>query len=274
MSTPIPSFDHPTLQRLCKVLADAGTHGELGDLLDDLGVADPGAGSKTRRLLVALSARQQQDRCANNVVAFMQRIMKPVRFVGREEVYESLRARLNGVLIFAGLEMAADGGLRRAAPARTLDEARGRADRLRAELERRRVHADVLRFCTPELLQENYFHAVFEATKSVADKLRAKTALSGDGAQVVDEACGMPRGMLPRLAFNTLRTEWGKSEHSGLANLMKGMFGTFRNTTAHAPKITWRVDERDALDLLSLASLVHRRLDAAVDLRQVSRPAS
>ncbi|HEY4636890.1 MAG TPA: TIGR02391 family protein, partial [Burkholderiales bacterium] len=27
------------------------------------------------------------------------------------------------------------------------------------------MHPDVLRFCRPELVQKNYFHAVFEATK-------------------------------------------------------------------------------------------------------------
>jgi uncharacterized protein (TIGR02391 family) len=45
---------------------------------------------------------------------------------------------------------------------------------------------------------------------------------------------------------------------------MKGMFGAFRNVTAHAPKICWNVTEQDALDLLTIASLVHRRLDSAV----------
>lgn len=45
-------------------------------------------------------------------------------------------------------------------------------------------------------------------------------------------------------------------------NLLKGMFGTFRNVTA--PKIHWNITEQDAMDLLTLCSLLHRRLDAAV----------
>jgi uncharacterized protein (TIGR02391 family) len=47
-------------------------------------------------------------------------------------------------------------------------------------------------------------------------------------------------------------------------NLMKGMFGAFRNVTAHAPRISWEITEQDALDLLTIASLLHRRLDAAI----------
>ncbi|WP_257976691.1 TIGR02391 family protein [Vibrio parahaemolyticus] len=47
------------------------------------------------------------------------------------------------------------------------------------------------------------------------------------------------------------------------------MFGTFRNTTAHAPKVTWLIDERDALDILSMVSLVHRRLDKAIEAKKM-----
>jgi len=46
-------------------------------------------------------------------------------------------------------------------------------------------------------------------------------------------------------------------------NLFVGTFGTFRNVTAHGPKISWPIFEEDALDLLTLVSFLHRRLDAA-----------
>ena len=47
-------------------------------------------------------------------------------------------------------------------------------------------------------------------------------------------------------------------------NLMKGMFGTVRNVTAHAPRVSWQTTEQDALDLLTIASFLHRRIDDAV----------
>ena len=46
-------------------------------------------------------------------------------------------------------------------------------------------------------------------------------------------------------------------------NLLRGMFGTFRNVTALAPKVTWPIPRQDALDLLSLVSYMHRRIDTA-----------
>ena len=45
--------------------------------------------------------------------------------------------------------------------------------------------------------------------------------------------------------------------------LAKGLFSAVRNPTAHAPKVAWAVERQDALDILTLVSLLHRRLDAA-----------
>jgi uncharacterized protein (TIGR02391 family) len=128
----------------------------------------------------------------------------------------------------------------------------------------RNVHSDMLRFRREELLQDNFFHAVFEAAQSVADKIREKSGLTTDGARLVDEAFGFKAGSHPVLALNTLQTETEKSEHRGLTNLLKGVFGTLRNTTAHAPKIKRIITEQDAFDMLTLTSLLHRRLDETV----------
>lgn len=155
-----------------------------------------------------------------------------------------------------------DGRIYRAAAVQTLAEAEKRARSLSTKLLDRGVHAEVFRFCGAEFLQENYFHAVFETTKSVADRLRTLTGLKGDGAGLVDEACSLSKAM-PPLAFNLLRDETEQNEHKGLAMLMKGMFSAFRNTTAHTPKVKWPISEDDALDIMSLASMIHRRLDKA-----------
>lgn len=264
----IPSFSDVHLERICDVLADTTTGltgSDIGRLLRDLGMLDPMPRmTKRHRLHEALRKRQQQDRCGNLVVEFIQRAMNPVRYTGNSVHFEAKRNELNEVLAFSGLFMGEDGKLRRQTPARTLTEAEERAGRLRASLLRRGVHGDVLAFCRSELLQKNYFHAVFEATKSVADKIRSRTGLAGDGAELVDRAFGLGKSGMPLLAFNSLQSETERSEHAGMMNLMKGMFGAFRNVTAHAPKIYWEVSEQDALDLLTIASLLHRRLDDAV----------
>ena len=118
----------------------------------------------------------------------------------------------------------------------------------------------MLRFCQEELLDDNYFHAVLEAVKSVADKLRSRTGLADDGASLVDHAFA---GDPPMLAINPLETEPEKGEQRGFANLVKGTFGMFSSPVAHAAHIHWPVGKDDAEDLLSLVSLIHHRIDAA-----------
>jgi uncharacterized protein (TIGR02391 family) len=116
-------------------------------------------------------------------------------------------------------------------------------------------------FCRAELLNDNYFHAVLEAVKSVGDKLRSKTGLLDDGAALVNRALG---GDLPMLAINPRSTKSEQDEQRGFATLINGVFGMFRYPTAHEAKIKWTMRQEDAEDLLSLVSLIHRRLDTAI----------
>lgn len=270
---PIPTIDTEVLRSLCNILADTSTGltgGEIGSLLCSCGINDLSPGiTKRRRLFEALNAKQATDRCANNVVAFIQQAMNPARHVGENDYFEGQRSQLNEVFSFAGLELGEDGKIGVVTPVSTLAEAAQRADQLRRILRERDIHPDVLRFCREELLVNNYFHTVFEATKSVAEKIRQKTGLTTDGSELVDTAFAF-KTQYPHLALNSLQTESEKSEQKGFMNLLKGLFGTFRNTTAHAPKITWPIDKQDALDILSLVSLVHRRIDSATEARRMA----
>ncbi len=265
---PIPPIEKELLRSLCKILGDdILTGGKIGQLLLENGVPDPLSKSTKRdRLFEALNQKQQHDRCANKVIAVIQQAMSPVCYVDSMDDFERHRSKLNEVLAFAGLQLCEDGKIVDSKPVTTLRQASQRADELRIILHDRNVHADVLRFCREELLVNNYFHAVFEATKSIAEKIRKRTGLATDGSDLVDTAFSF-NNHIPYLALNALKNESEKSEQKGFINLLKGLFGAFRNTTAHAPKITWPIDKQDALDILSLVSLVHRRIDQAVDAR-------
>ncbi|MFL1377326.1 TIGR02391 family protein, partial [Nocardiopsis protaetiae] len=122
----------------------------------------------------------------------------------------------------------------------------------------------VIRYCEEEILRQSVFHAVFEATKGLAERLREMSGSTLDGADLVDH-CFSTRRQPPLVRINGFATESEISEHKGFANLLKGVFGTFRNPPAHTPRATagWRIPEPDALDLFSTLSFMHRRLDTA-----------
>ena len=180
-----PVFDEPILQAICEILGDTQTGltgSEIGQTLERCGIEDPFPSyTKRIRLFEALKRRQQQDKCGNLIVGFIYQAMHPARYTGNPTIFEDRRSSLNKVLAFAGYTLLEEGKLQPVSTAKTLTEAQERAHQLRRELIDRQVHSDVLKFCQAELLQDNYFHAVFEATKSVAEKIRQMTGLTEDG---------------------------------------------------------------------------------------------
>ncbi len=271
-----PPFSSEHLEAIAKVLADTAeglTGSEIAHTLAKCRVQDvDSTNTKWKRLYHAFAAAQGARGDSNHIVGFIHHAMKPVRWSGKRQEFERLRTRLNGPLAFCGLELHEDGCVRRADTVATLTEAERRANRLRSTLEDRNVHSDVLLFCRAELLQENFFHAVLEATKSVANKIRTKTGLTSDGAALARDAFGTGQKGIPVLAINDLSNETEVGEQRGFTNLVVGLFGTLRNPTAHAEKTYWPITEQDALDILSLVSLVHRKLDTARPTNAPSPP--
>ncbi len=261
----VPSFPEGQVEALSKLLGECGSGSDISRVLSDRGLVESsGESTKWRRLYAVFLQSQRQHRCATHVLAFIQAFLTPARFVGRSEEFEGRRQELNSILAFSGLEYGKDGEFRAIAKARTLDEAEARARTIRAKFQGRRIHPEVLKYCRAELLQDNYFHAVFEAAKGLAQRIRVMSSMHGDGAALVDHAFAIER---PLLAFNALQTETERSEHKGFASLLKGCFAAVRNPLAHEPKILWQ-GEDDAADYLSLISLLHRKLDDCVPTRR------
>jgi uncharacterized protein (TIGR02391 family) len=263
MTTKIPTFSASAIEQISRVLGETVTGGEIGPLLHQCRIEEQPSESNTkwRRMRSTLSAQQNADGCANAVCQFIMAVMDPVRLVNTPDFFESSRSDLNKILAFYGLSLSKQGKLSLTSKATTLDEAEEKAKTLRHKLQGRHVHSEVLKYCRSELIQNNYFHAVLEAAKGIAERIRSMTGLTTDGAALFDEAFATHR---PLLALNKLETESEQSEQKGFVNLLKGIFGAFRNPHAHTPKVVWKLEEKDAIDLLTMVSYVHRKLDVCV----------
>ncbi len=249
------------IERLAKALGECGTGSDITRVLGSRGLNDDsGESTKWRRLNGIFLSLQRQDQCANRILDFTKSFLNPVRFVGCEEAFEQHRGELNAVLAFSGLELGADGQFRKREPVKTLGEAERRVRTIHAKFQGRRLHPEVLKYCKAELMQANYFHAVFEAVKGLAQRIRDMTGIHADGADLVDRVFSIKQ---PMLAMNTLQTDTEQSEHKGFATLLKGCFGAIRNPLAHKPKILWQ-GEDDAADYFTLISLLHKKLDDCV----------
>jgi len=260
----IQPFDSQKLEAACRVLADTErglTGSEIGCLIQDCRIEDVSPGmTKWKRLFNALAEAQKKYQVGNHLIMFINRALDPVSYARNKEQFEWRRSELNVVLSFSGFSVREDGKVICTQKETTLKGARARAGALRAILEDRGAHTEVFKYCRAELLEENYFHAVLEGIKGVAQRIRDMSSLTTDGAELVNAAFSVKS---PILAINPLVTETEQSEQKGFRNILVGLFGAVRNPTAHAPKVSWPMTEQDALDIFALLSFVHRKLDNA-----------
>ncbi|MFD2164509.1 TIGR02391 family protein [Paradesertivirga mongoliensis] len=256
-----PPINGSVLEGISKVLGDTSnglTGTEIGKFLQEVYIPDVDpTNTKWKRLFNAFVSFQNHKQLSNNILTFINKSMNPARFIGRRAQFEDSIYELNKRLCFIGLELTENGTFKRVTEVRSISEAEQKANRLKSKLQQRNAHSTIFTYCDAELLADNYFHAVFEATKSIAEAIRLRTGLTEDGSELIDKAFSIKN---PMIKINDLSSETKESEHKGFANLIKGVFGMFRNTTAHSPKVIWEITEEDALDILSTISLIHRRL--------------
>lgn len=196
----------------------------------------------------------------SNIYRFIENSLDPVNFTSEEKrsKYQFLFQETNKVLLLNGLEIQDNGKIIETIKAETLDDVDIRIKSLEQKLSDRNIHEEVKKYCIKDYLRKDYFDAVFEAAKGVAQRVRDITGLSSDGGTLFQNAFSKKD---PYLYFNLLKNESEISEFTGLKELLESIFHLVRNPQAHTPKINWRIEEEKALDILTLISLAHKYLD-------------
>lgn len=230
MARNLPALDQPLLEQIARIVGDTA-HGltgpEIGVLLGTLNFPDEGPNqTKWKRIYNSLVTLHNKHGVGNHAIQLVNDVMSPARYVANPDKFQFRQTALNAVLVFAGYYVRDDGKVCHTTPASTLTEALARADRLGEQLRKRNVHARVLDFCKAELVQSNYFHAVFEAMKSIKTRINELSAVAGDGAQLVDATFGVASG--PIIAINDLASQTDEGEQKGFVHLLKGLFGMIR----------------------------------------------
>lgn len=250
------------LESICGMIADTNeglTGTEITKILADCKMTDNSPMlNKRTRLYNAFVHYQNASQCSNGILKFLSHAMHPARYMNNNELFQYRLNEVNKRLSFIGLELTKEAKYKKVTAARTLTEAQERASHYKSKLELRNIHPEVFKYCNEELVQENYFHSVFEGVKSVAQRLRDNTGVYADGNTLVDVVFSTAN---PLLKINPLLTSTQRSEHLGLSNVIKGLFGIIRNPTAHTPKIKFVIDEGEALDIMTIVSYVHKKLD-------------
>ncbi len=282
MKTKAPDLDQSHIRAIADVLGETGlgfSNREIEELLATCRMHDPVAELKSNeyiyrgmnkrdRIYNAFVDGVNKSQKPNIVYKFIKEAMQPARHLNKAGRHQYFMGALNEILSLVGLKIGEDAQYRQIKTASTPAEATKRALSLKSILIERNTHPAVLKFCQAELLEDNYFHAVLEAAKSLGQVIRDKSGLKGDGVRLIEEAFNTSKGRsYPVLAINKFESDTDTSEHYGLMNIIIGVFKMFRNPTAHEPKIYWPINEQDALEILGTISFAHRKLDNAFKTR-------
>ena len=79
----------------------------------------------------------------------------------------TLRDKINQQLAFCGYKYNEDGKFSKTPKASRITDVEIKANNLKVEIEKHKAHSEILNYCKAELLQNNYFHAVFEANNGL-----------------------------------------------------------------------------------------------------------
>ena len=265
MAKELPLTDG-VLQGLARIMGDTadGLKGsEIGRYLQMAQMVDctPGI-TKWQRLFNAFAKYQNTTCCCNAILIFCKNYFEPTRFINfNKNLFEQQRVDANRLLAFAGYEISPKGGIIKTTKITTISEAEERANSLKHELKARNTHSEIFRFCYPELLADDYFHAVEEALKGLFERVREISCVyEKDGADLIDFVLSSKS---PKMLINNFQTDSEVSEHKGFGAMLKALYSLFRNPEAHSPRVKWPMDKTEALDIFGIISLCHRKLDKA-----------
>lgn len=260
-------MNEDNLKAICNCLAPKFTHKQIDEMLDECSIPNLAkrtiqtsmgyiAGSnKIDKLFYSLKAVSD-----TMVYKFIEKAVNPVTHTDQtqRENYNNTVESLNKILLFDGKEINSSGKIIITTQASTLDEVDRRVNSLERKLYDRKIHSEVTKYCSKELLKKDYFDAVFESAKGLAERVRNITGLKTDGSALFQTAFSKND---PYIFFNSLSSESELNEHNGLKELLEAIFHLVRNPQAHTPKINWPIEEDKALDILTLISFAHKYLD-------------
>lgn len=271
----VRTLDQQQLKAICDIVAHTSqglTKSELTTLLGQSGILPVDDGSSRSQLgyIIGLNKRDWLYNCLateiNNrhslerVFSFLQAALNPALYtsIDSRKKYRYLFEGTNKVLLLAGLSIDQSGRLMEVSQAQTLTEVDQRVNSMKKALYDRAIYSEVQKYCVEDYLRADYYDAVFEAAKGLAERVRQISGLTTDGGTLFQTAFSKNN---PYVFFNSMKTDSERSEFTGLKELLEAIFHLVRNPAAHTPKVNWKTDVTKALDILTLISFAHKYLD-------------
>jgi hypothetical protein len=257
----VKPFEETILKRLANILGDTNTgltSTEIGEIFADLEIPDPTpALTKRTRLLNAWLDLQATQKSGDPVVAFVDHATG-LNFAHRWRNTPSRDRRLlNEFLAHCG-KLLSD-----AAPPTTSAACNGHPIAvLLSELQRRHAHTFVLTQCGKAGISSTNREILKDAAATLKRRIRQLAGKPAEGPPLLG-VFYKGDADAPALRINNWRTPDQHAEQRGIAEIVAGIFRMLDRPQGSSHNANCPADELDALDVLSIVSFVHRKLDGA-----------
>ncbi len=258
--TYINKFNFQSIETISLILGNILTGSKITSMLNHLGLEDTfQKDTKWKRLSHSMIASQSRFNCGNKIVEIIEYIFHPSSswFIDLNHYNEEM-SKINKCISLYGLELKSDGKIHLTKSTKSKREADEKYDLLKSKLHERNIHSEIIKFCTQDIVSEDYFSIIFEASKSIYDRIRKMTGINLDGNKLIYNCFDLK---YPIIVFNSLRDETEINLYNGLKNVLLSIGQIGRNPRAHTPKIYSYENLDNCLDILNLISFAHKMLD-------------
>ncbi|MGF1952524.1 TIGR02391 family protein [Lactococcus lactis] len=261
-------INNQDVESISRILGDNYLTGsKIGRMLYFLKLPDPfPKNTKWKRIeyaILEVSSRTQTTKVLFDVIEY---VANPSNFINDSNAWDTFLLRINSVLIAKGYQLEDDSKIHRTEATSSYSDLQKRLETLESRIKALELHSEVTKYCTKELIQKDYFHAVFESCKGLFDRIRLISDLTTDGGTLINQAFNINKQPLIMIQGNPLRTIDEKNQYYGLVNSIKTCLYLYRNHQAHVPRIFDDLSLNDAIRGLMSISLAHELLDHCVFL--------
>lgn len=256
----INKFNVQSIETLSNILANILTGSKITAMLNYLNLEDTyPKDTKWIRINHAMVTSQSAFRCGNKIIEIIEYVFHPTStwFTSLNHYNEEM-SQINKCISYYGLELQSDGKVHLTESTSSKREANERYDLLKSKLSERNIHPEIMKFCTQDIVNEDYFSIIFEASKSIYDRIRNMTSVNKDGNQLINYCFNRNE---PFIVFNSLTTSTEINLYEGFKNILLSIAQIGRNPRAHTPKIYSYENLDNCLDILNLISFAHKMLD-------------
>lgn len=256
----ITKFNAQSIETISRIIGSIMTGSTISRMFETLNIKDNSNHStKWRRLDYVMRESQYLFNCGNKIIEIIQYVFHPTSsWFDNSNNYKSLINEINKCISFYGYELREDGKIYEIESSITRTQANERYDLLKSKLTERNIHPQILKFCTQDIVNEDYFSIIFEASKSIYDRIRDMTGITLDGNKLIYNCFDLN---YPIIIFNSLKNDTEINLYNGLKNILLSIAQIGRNPKAHTPKIYSYDNLDNCLDILNLISFAHKMLD-------------